>query len=149
MTPKRKWTLAICGLLAFNVAAMTALAVAANNGGTQIIPAYDVKAAHYSDEMARVEASRKLGWRAEPVIASGALEIALVDGDGAPVVGATVTATGYQRAHAAERFELALTPIGPGRYRAALRERTGWHDLVITAERGAAQFLQRAAIEAK
>ena len=51
MTPRLRWILAIAGLLGGNVIAMVILAVVANNGGTQVIPAYYDKAAHYDDEL--------------------------------------------------------------------------------------------------
>lgn len=148
MTPKTKWTLAICGLLTFNVGAMTALALAANNGGTQIIPAYDVKAAHYSDELARTDASRKLGWLAQVTLRNGQLEVSLVDAQGQALTAAQVRVAGYQRAHAASTFDLALTEAAPGIYRAAIAAHAGWHDLVLTADRAGTAFTQRVAIEA-
>ncbi|HEU4734764.1 MAG TPA: FixH family protein [Kofleriaceae bacterium] len=150
MTPRRSWLLAIAGLLAANVIAMVVLAVAANDGATQVIPAYYDKAAHYDDELDRAEASRRLGWHAEVSIANGAIDVVMSDASGAPVDGATVRVTGYQRAHAAEALDLALPASQPGgHYRGPVGSRPGWHDLTVSAERGGARYLQHVAIEAR
>jgi nitrogen fixation protein FixH len=151
MTPRLRWILAIVGLLGANVVAMIVLAVFANNGNTQVIPAYYERAAHYNDEIDRASASRALGWHAEVAIAHGAIDVTVSDAAGHAIDGARVRITGYQRAHAAEPFdlELELATAGAGHYHGALRERCGWHDLTVLAERGDARYLQRIAVEAR
>ena len=99
MTARRTWPLAIGGLLIGNVIAMVILAVVANDGGTQVIPAYYDRAAHFDDEMSRASASRALGWHAEVAIAAGAIDVTVSDAAGHAVDGARVRVTGYQRAH--------------------------------------------------
>jgi nitrogen fixation protein FixH len=149
MTPRLTWALAIVGLLGANVVAMTILAVTANNGGTQVIPAYYDKAAHYDDELDRARASRALGWHADAVMSGGALEVVVVDAAGAAIDGALVRVTGYQRAHAEDPFDLTLVAAGAGHYRGQLRGRRGWHDLTVLADRAGARYAQHVAIEAR
>jgi nitrogen fixation protein FixH len=150
MTPRRTWILAIVGLLGANVTAMTILAVLANDGGTQVIPAYYDKAAHYDDELDRAEVSRVLGWHADVVLAGGAIDVIVSDAVGAPIDGASVRVTGYQRAHAADQLDVALPAVGGGgHYRSAIRERRGWHDLTVFAVRGGARYMQHVALEAR
>lgn len=149
MTARRKWPLAIGGLLIGNVIAMVVLAVVANDGGTQVIPAYYDRAAHYDDELARASASRALGWHAEVAIAAGAIDVTVSDAAGRAVDGARVRVTGYQRAHAGEPVDVELARVGDGQYRAGVRERRGWHDLTVVADRGDAHYQQRVAVEAR
>jgi nitrogen fixation protein FixH len=145
----RTWVLAIVGLLGANVVAMTVLAVTANNGGTQVIPAYYDKAAHYDDELDRAQASRALGWHAGAGMSGGAIEVVVLDAAGAAIDGASVRVTGYQRAHAAELLDVTLAAVGGGHYRGQVRGRRGWHDLTVLAERAGARYTQHVAIEAR
>ncbi|HEX8112080.1 MAG TPA: FixH family protein [Kofleriaceae bacterium] len=149
MTPRLKWLLAIAGLLVGNVIAMVILAVVAGNGRTQVIPAYYDRAAHFDDEIARASASRALGWHAEVAIAAGAIDVTVSDAAGHAVDDARVRVTGYQRAHAGEPVDVELVRLGGGHYRAGLRERRGWHDLTVAADRGDAHYQQRVAVEAR
>jgi nitrogen fixation protein FixH len=143
------WVAAIAGLLGANVVAMTILAVTAGNGGTQVIPAYYDKAAHYNDELDRALVSRALGWHAGVTMSGGAIEVVVVDAAGAALDGATVRVTGYQRAHAAELVDVTLASAGGGHYRGQLQGRPGWHDLTVLAERAGARYTQPVAIEAR
>jgi len=149
MTPRLTWMFAIVGLLAANVVAMVILAVVANNGGTQVIPEYYDKAAHYDDEMARSSASQALGWHAEVAMVSGALDVTVSDGAGRAIDGAQVRITGYQRAHASDSLDVVLAAIGAGRYHGNVRERHGWHDLTVIADLGAAHYMQHVVVEAR
>ena len=149
MRPHVRWIVAIVGLLAANVAAMIILTVVANRGKSQVIPAYYDKAAHYDDELDRRAASAALGWRAEVAMAAGAIDVTVSDAAGHAVDGAKVRVTGYQRAHADEPVDVVLLAAGAGHYRGGVRERRGWHDLVVVAEQGSARFTQHVVVEAK
>jgi nitrogen fixation protein FixH len=149
MTPAMRWLLVIGGLLVGNVIAMVILAVVASNGGAQVIPAYYDRAAHYDDELARASASRALGWHAEIAIAAGAIDVTVSDAAGRAVDGARVRVTGYQRAHAGEPVDIELARVGGGHYHAGVRERRGWHDLTVVADRGDAHYQQRVAVEVR
>ena len=149
MTAAMRWWLAIGGLLAANVIAMVLLAVVANDGGTQVIPAYYDKAVHYNDELDAAQVSRALGWHAGLTMSGGAIEVFVMDAAGAAIDGATVRVTGYPRAHAAELVDVTLASTGGGHYRGALRGRAGWHDLTVRAERAGARYLTQLAIEAR
>jgi nitrogen fixation protein FixH len=150
MTPRRTWILAIVGLLGANVIAMVVLAVAANDGGTQVIPAYYDKAAHYDDEIDRARASQVLGWHADVALAGGAIDVIVSDAAGAPVDGASVRVTGYQRAHAVDLLDVGLSAAGQrGHYRGGVHDRRGSYDLTVFAERGGARYMQHVVIEAR
>jgi nitrogen fixation protein FixH len=150
VTARTTWVVAIVSLLGGNVIAMVILAVAATDGGTQVIPAYYEKAAHYDDEIDRARASRTLGWHADVIMAGGAIEVIVSDAAGDPIDGANVRVTGYQRAFAADEIDVALSASGGrGHYRSAVHERRGWHDLTVFAARGDARYMQHLAIEAR
>jgi nitrogen fixation protein FixH len=143
------WTAAIVGLLGANVVAMIALAVAANRGGAQVIPDYYARAAHYDDELARSQASQALGWHVEVAIAGGTIDAVVSDASGAPIVGAEVRITGYQRAHASEVVDVVLASAAAGRYRGALRDQRGRYDLVASVAASGAHYTQHLVIEAR
>ena len=148
MSAKTNWTLAIVGLLGGNLLAMGVLATTAHTTQAQIIPAYDVAAAHYDDTMAEAERSRVLGWSATAEMRAGQVEVRVVDATGATLSDARVRVVGYPRAHAVDRIDVALIALGGGLYRAPLRA-TGWHDLTIVVEHAGSAFSQRMAVEAQ
>lgn len=142
-----KWIIAICGLLGVNVIAQVALAIAANNGGTQVIPAYYEKAAHYDDALEQAQKNHELGWHVQVALDRSTVQVVVRDPSGAPIDGAHVTVDGYQRAHAANELAVELIAVGAGTYRAAMPSRPGVHDLTITVENHGALFTQHAAVE--
>ena len=148
MSAKTNWTLAIFGLLGGNLLAMGVLATTAHTRQAQIIPAYDVAAAHYNDTMAEAERSRALGWLATAELHAGDVVVSITDATGLPLRGAEVRVVGYPRAHAVNRFDVELVALGNGRYRAPFLS-TGWHDLTIVVEHGGQAFSQRMAVEAR
>lgn len=148
MNAKTNWTLAIVGLLGGNLLAMGVLATTAHTKQAQIIPAYDVAAAHYDDTMVEAARSHALGWSATAALRAGQIEVRITDATGLALRDAHVRVAGYPRAHAIDRFDLELLALGDGRYRAPLRAR-GWHDLTVVVERGAQAFSQRMAVEAQ
>jgi len=143
------WTVAIVALLAGNMVAMIALAVLANRGGAQVIPDYYARAAHYDDELARSQASQALGWRVEVTVTGGAIDAVVRDASGAPIDGAEVRITGYQRAHASEAVDVVLARASAGRYRGAIRDQRGWYDLVASVAAGGADYTQHIVLEAR
>ncbi len=149
MTARWKWLLAIAGLLVANVIAMMALAVAANHGGAQVIPDYYAKATHYDDELDSSSRSQALGWRVEVTVAGDVIDATVVDASGAPITGATVRITGYQRAHASEVVDVALTATTAGHYRGAMPSRRGWYDLVARVDARDAHYTNRVVVEAR
>ena len=149
MTARWKWILAIAGLLAGNVIAMAALAVAANRGKAQVIPDYYARATRYEGELTRSAESRELGWRVDVVAADGAIDAVVSDATGQPIDGAIVRITGYQRAHASEVLDIVLAAAAPGHYRGAMPGRLGAYDLVASVDTGTAHFTQRVVVEAR
>jgi nitrogen fixation protein FixH len=148
VTPALRWGIAVVGLLLANVVAMGALVASATTSKAQVIPAYYEQALQHDDRVAEAAASRELAWRVEVELAHGSIEVELRDARGAPITGAQVRVAGYQRAVASDRFEVALTPIAPGRYRAERAVRAGLHDVIVHAERGDARFVEQLAREA-
>lgn len=148
MKPKTRWILAIVGLLFGNVVAMVILATVAHVGQSEVIPNYYDKSTHYDETMRAAEASRALGWQVNASLAGGSLEVTVKDAAGAPLSGARVRASGYPRAHASERIDVALTPGVEGQYRGAADRQIGLHDLAITVERDGKTFAQRVIVEA-
>lgn len=147
MTARWKWLLAIAGLLVANVIAMVTLAVAANHGGAQVIPDYYAKATHYDDELDSSSRSRALGWRVDVAVAGDAIDATVIDASGAPITGATVRITGYQRAHASEVVDVALIATTAGHYRGAMPRRRGWYDLVVWVDARDAHYTNRVVVE--
>jgi len=142
-----KWIIGIVGLLAANVIAMVVLAVTANTGKAQVIPAYYDQALRYDDVIDDAARSKATGWHVDASIVDGSLEVVVRDAAGAPVVGATAKAKGYQRTHADAPFEVTLAGEP---YRAALPTMsTGWYDVVIVVERGRDRFTRKLSIEAR
>jgi nitrogen fixation protein FixH len=143
-----KWIVGVVGLLAANVIAMAILAVTANAGKAQVIPAYYDQALRYDDVLDDAAKSRALGWKVDASIVGGSLEVVVRDATGAVITGATAKAKGYQRTRADAPFEVALP--GNGLYRAALPTvSTGWYDVVIVVERGRERFTHKLSIEAR
>lgn len=147
MTAQMKWILAICGLLAVNVIACVVLAVVAGSETNQVIPDYYAKASHYDDQMARAAASQRLGWKLDVAVTGEALDASLRDASGLVIDDAQVRITGYPRAHAAEKLDIALRPVD-GHYRAARPVRRGWYDLVVDIDARGTHDTRTIAIEA-
>ena len=134
MSAATKWILAVVGLLAGNIIAMSVLITASHRGGSQVIDAYDDKAEHYDDQIDQAQRNARLGW---PVVATfdrGALVVT-----GAPA-GARVRVTGYPRAHADRVFSI----VGPS----APLTVHGILDVTIFVDRGSDHFVQKQVVEA-
>lgn len=148
MTPKTRWIVAIVALLGGNVIAMVILAFVAHVGQSEVIPNYYEQATHYDDTLRAAEVSRALGWHVDATLTNGALEVTVRDASGAPLTNARVRASGYPRARAHERIDVALTAGAEGRY-GGLADRTlGLHDLSIVVERDGKTFSQHVLVEA-
>ena len=142
MSAGKKWITAIVALLTLSVTTSVALAVLANNGMNEVIPAYYERAVHYDDAIDEANRSVALGWRVRVSRVGGAITVDVRDAAGAVV-------TGYQRAHAAEAIDIKLSRGNDGVYRGAAKSsRLGAHDLVITVDRQHDHFVQRVSLEA-
>jgi hypothetical protein len=133
VSPATKWILAIVGLLAGNVVAQGVLIAASHHGSSQVIPAYYEKAVHYDDQLDQAARNARLGW---PIVA--AAEGTAITVAGAPA-GATITVTGYPRAHADRTFVFTGARAPSPAH--------GWLDLTITVERGVDRFVQHQSLE--
>ena len=112
----RMWPVFIVGLLSMNasiVAVTVYLAVRDKSVATE--PDYYAKALAYNDTIQLRESSAKLGWKAEPTFRPGAdgrsidLVVTLIDRDGNPIEGATVSAIAFASARSGDRQSLSLT----------------------------------------
>ena len=144
-----KWILAIVGLLGANVTAMMILATSAHRDNAQIIPDYYARAATYDDAMAEAARSRSLGWSTDVTMTAGPVEVHVRDATGHALEAADVRVAGYQRSKLAGRFEVRLTPVGDGTYRAPVPSGQGVHDLAITVEREGRRFTDARVVEAR
>ena len=148
MSAGKKWITAIVALLTLSVTTSVALAVLANNGMNEVIPAYYERAVHYDDAIDEANRSVALGWRVRVSMVGGAITVDGRDAAGA-VVDGDVQVTGFQRAHAAEAIDIKLSRGNDGVYRGAAKSsRLGAHDLVITVDRQHDHFVQRVSLEA-
>jgi nitrogen fixation protein FixH len=149
MKPHLKWLVAIVALLGANVVAMVVLAVVANNGTNQVIPDYYTKAVHYDDELARSTVSQALGWHVEVAMVGGAIDATVRDVAGDAIPDAEVRITGYQRAHASDAVDVALSAAAAGHYRGVVRAQRGQYDLVAVVEARGARYTQHLVVEAR
>lgn len=86
----------------------------------------------YNAELKRQRAQAALGWRAGTEARGRNIEVVLVDRDGVPLTGLTVSVLLQRPATEQGRTELKLGETGPGRY-AALAGLTGTWDARIEA----------------
>lgn len=101
MSPAKKWIAAIVGLLSANVLASVVLATTAARGASEVIPDYYESGVHYDDAIDRAATNARLGWPIDAHVDRGAIVVATI-------AGATVSVSGYPRAHARERFAATL-----------------------------------------
>jgi nitrogen fixation protein FixH len=149
MTARWKWLIAVGGLLAANMVAMIVLLVVAHRDGAQVIPDYYARATHYDDELTSSSRSLALGWRLDVSVAGDAIDASVVDASGAPITGAAVHVTGYQRAHASDVVDIALAATGGGHYRGAMPARRGWYDLVARVDARGVRYTRRVVVEVR
>lgn len=148
MSAATRWTLVIVGLLVGNVAMMGVLIAASTSSRPAIIPEYYDRAVAYDRELDDAERSRTIGWQVKVTLGRDDLEVELRTRDGARIPDARVSLAGFQRAHASERFELALVATD-GTYRARRELRLGVYDVEIVVERGGERFVARQTLEVR
>jgi len=148
MTAATRWTLIIVGLLAGNLVAMAVLVGASRMSSAQVIPGYYERAVRFDDQIDEAERARQLGWRVDATIDRDVITVVVVDAAGLPIVG-RVHVRGFQRAHAANRFEVELPLVAAGRYRLEHANERGVHDLEVVIERDTARFVEPFVIEVR
>lgn len=148
MTASTRWTLIIVGLLGGNLLAMALLIGSSQTSRAQVIPEYYQRAVRFDDEIDDASRARDLGWQIRASLERDAITVEVADRAGKPVVG-VVHVHGFQRAHAANRFEVDLAAIADGRYRIARANELGVHDLDVVVERGSSRFVAHVVIEAR
>jgi nitrogen fixation protein FixH len=144
-----RWPMAIIGMIALHAVAMLAVIfIATRNPSFSVEPDHYQKALAWDRLAARQQASRLLGWQAE--VSTGAqlddartrrLECRILDRDGKPVTGATVTILAFAHARGEDRLHVNLHEAEAGVYAArAPMARPGLWELRLSALRGADLF---------
>jgi nitrogen fixation protein FixH len=140
-----RWPIAIVGIIALHATAMvTVIAIATHNPSFSVEPDHYQKALGWDRLAARKQASDLLGWKAEVTTdaqldsaRTRRLECRIVDREGNPVTGATVTLLAFPHARGEERVHLGLREAGAGVYAArASMARSGLWELRLSALRG-------------
>ena len=144
------WIWIVVALLAGNVLAVSILIGSAGSTRGRVLPDAYERAAEFDAFRADEAASASMGWRATVSIARGTVEVALTGADGAPVRGAVVRVSGYQRTRADRTVALALLETGPGRYSGAIGEaRPGWYELTVVSQLRHDGHVTKVSVEAK
>lgn len=147
----RAWPVAIAFILIASAGANLWLMIKAKaDASFAVEPNYYEQAVAWDARMSEEQAARDLGWRASATVrlsaeSVGALEIRLVDRDGAPISKATVTAEVFHNARADQRLAVTLVELaeGGGRYRTVLDvSRAGVWEVRLRASKGGARFIQ-------
>jgi len=140
-----RWPIAIVGIIALHATAMVAvIAIATRNPSFSVEPDHYQKALGWDRLAARKQASDLLGWKAEVTTEAqldGArarrLDCRIVDRDGKPVTGATVTILAFPHARGEERVSMELRDAEAGVYTVrAPMARPGLWELRLSALRG-------------
>ena len=140
-----RWPIAIVGIIALHSAAMvTVIAIATRNPSFSVEPDHYQKALGWDRLAARKQASDLLSWKAEITTDTqldGArtrrLECHIVDHEGKPVTGATVSILAFPHARGEERVRMDLREAEPGIYAVrAPMARPGLWELRLSALRG-------------
>jgi nitrogen fixation protein FixH len=122
------WPGMVVGLLCVSLTAAAITVVAAvSDPSFAVEEDYYEKALRWDEHVAQQARNAALGWSVE--IAPGqrdaagrtSLRVSLRDRAGAPIEGATITATCFHHAHRADAEQLELVPSGPGEYGAPAR----------------------------
>jgi nitrogen fixation protein FixH len=119
-----------------------------NDTGFALERDYYRKAVDYDGEIEQRKENARLGWRLRAALApdtskSGTSLVVSAEDRAGPVTGARLTAEAFANAHAATVFDLTLTEIAPGRYRATLpAARGGLWELRLRVERGGERFTE-------
>jgi nitrogen fixation protein FixH len=143
-----RWTIGICALLGGNILAVGGLIIASGGHERQVIPSYYDKAVHYDDRIDQDAKNVTLGWRTAVHLDRDGVEVEVRDRGGAPLTGAKVHVTGYQRANAGELLDLDLAPSGAGLYRVARSElHAGVYDLTVTVKKAGDTYASHAALD--
>lgn len=140
-----RWPIAIVGILALHAVGMaTFVAVSTRNPSFSVEPDHYRKALGWDRLAARKQASDLLGWKTE--VTSDAqldgnrtrrLESRIVDREGKPVTGATVSIQAFPHARGEERVRMELRETEAGVYTVrAPMARPGLWELRLSALRG-------------
>ena len=150
------WPIAIGAVLAGTMGLNFWMLKIAGSDPSMVVEAdYYRKAVDYDREMAQARTNVALGWTLAPTLAPvgatrhATLTVALRDGAGRAVDGATVRVEAFAITRSATIVTATLTPRGDGRYEGTLPvATTGRWELRFRAVRGAAQFTADARVDA-
>jgi nitrogen fixation protein FixH len=140
-----RWPIAIVGLIGLHATGMlVVIAIATRNPTFSVEPDHYQKALGWDRLAARRQASDLLGWKAAvtsdaqlDVATTRGLECRIVDREGKPVTGATVSMQAFAHARGEERIHLDLREASAGSYTVrAPMARSGLWELRLSALRG-------------
>lgn len=149
MSPALRWTVIVVGLLAGNLIAMAVLIVSSKAEGAQVIPAYYERATKFDTEIDDAVRARELAWDVDATLDRGSISVEARDTVGMPIVAGRVRVRGFQRSHAAARFDVELRAVAPGRFAIERANEAGVHDLEIVVERGGVRFVAHRVVETR
>jgi nitrogen fixation protein FixH len=140
-----RWPIAIVGILGLHATGMViVIAIATRNPSFSVEPDHYRKALGWDKLAARKQASELLGWKAEVTTDAQLdsartrhLECRIVDPEGKPIAGATVSIMAFPHARGEERVHMDLRESDPGVYGVrAPMARPGLWELRLSALRG-------------
>ena len=143
-TTRRRWLGIIVGFFALQAALWSYTLVRVHDDPSHaVVEDYDQRAIDWDAHRAQLAASARLGWAAavdltpQGPAGEGVVRVTLTDATHHPIVAEDVAATVFHQAAAAQRTEVALQPLGPGVYAAAMPiDRPGKWRVHIEARRG-------------
>jgi nitrogen fixation protein FixH len=104
-------------------------------GGTVVDNSY-VASQRFNTWLGEARAQRALGWSARLELDRDRRLVATLEGEGAPIVGASVSAVAGHPVGRATDVTFAFEPLGGGRYRSAAALPPGRWNLHLTVARG-------------
>jgi len=146
-----KWPLIIIGLLVVHTAAMlTAVTIASSDRSFAVIPNYYQDAVKWDQTKAAQQASDKLNWKVEIIIASTAdplgnrlVAVRIVDADGKAVEMQKVQLKYFHFSHGGNPHDVALL-ARDGKIEGAIPLRyEGFHEFNLTATAGEKVFVEK------
>ncbi len=148
-TLPRRWIYVCIGLLTVNAGVMAILIVASARSAPTVVPHYYERAVDWDRTMAEERAMERLGWKVELSLAQAGATVTLHTASGQPLDGATVSLSGFPRAHPALRLQLEQVTGGDGRAQLAAPQPllAGWYELDLTVTRGPVRISLHRAVE--
>ena len=149
MKPGMGWPIGVAVILGATVIAnLVVMRIATSDPSFTIEPDYYKKAVAFDSTIAEERRSATLGWTATSTIVASdtagrpTLTVTLLDAQGQPVTGATMTVVALANIRANDLVSVSLHEVAPGRYQSTLAARiAGQWEVRVDAVRGAEHFV--------